>query len=570
VRARLSLTPKGANVAILALSAILLVYDVGVAVSQFAPWADYGLWFVPSGKVIAVDAHGPGARAGVRVGDQLVPAPRTMEEGFAAAWVVPANRPLEVRTLAGPVVVRPQPQSRTDALLNALSSLADAVFLAAATLLCLRRPGVMAISVWLFATGSVEIGPSQAPLLGLLPPPVAFAAWIAVSGLGALSQNFAIVPFALRFPTGRIAPRLRVAERAAWAAYVVAALGGVVLVAWSARSDHAFAVAVGTITTCSQISIVAAAILVARFLRMDDVSRAQTAWALIGFCGALVAFEAGQAFAQVAITLAVHMPASMHTLLQRVGVGLSILGALLPLCAVYPVLRYRLFELGFVVNRATLFSVLTIAAIGSLAAVNWLAQHVVYQRLAFFAQPVAAILIGVGFMRVRDWTKHALERLFFRRRFAAEQHLNALAASLATAVDIATIDTMVVDDVAATLELRSAAIFRPAGTALMRAASVGWPSTTRNTLDPTIIEPRELLALAELPPAPDEPVLAVPLLSGGELAGVIFYGRHHDATEIDPEERSLLLRIGAAAASAYQIAELKARLGETERGPAIA
>lgn len=81
--------------------------------------------------------------------------------------------------------------------------------------------------------------------------------------------------------------------------------------------------------------------------------------------------------------------------------------------------------MGFAINRAALYSTLTVAAVAIFAGVNWLAQHIITARLALVLQPVAAIVIGLGFLRAREWTQTLLERTFFRERFAAEQRLDA-------------------------------------------------------------------------------------------------------------------------------------------------
>jgi hypothetical protein len=52
---------------------------------------------------------------------------------------------------------------------------------------------------------------------------------------------------------------------------------------------------------------------------------------------------------------------------------LFLLSNLLPLLAIYPILRYRLFDLGFVVSRAALYSTFAVAVFGALAAANWFA-----------------------------------------------------------------------------------------------------------------------------------------------------------------------------------------------------
>jgi hypothetical protein len=146
---------------------------------------------------------------------------------------------------------------------------------------------------------------------------------------------------------------------------------------------------------------------------------------------------------------------------------------LLPLLAVYPILRYRLFDLGFVVSRAALYSTFTLAVFGALAAANWLAQHVVTERLAFVLQPVAAIAIGLVYFRVRGWLQSSIERVVFRERFASEQALEATIHELPFVERAEDVDAVLATEVARTLRLASAALFRRTDQSFERVAAVG-------------------------------------------------------------------------------------------------
>jgi hypothetical protein len=254
---------------------------------------------------------------------------------------------------------------------------------------------------------------------------------------------------------------------------------------------------------------------------------------------------------------------------------LTVAQNLLPLLAIYPILRFRLFDLGFVVNRATLYSVLTLAALATLAAVNWLAQRVVTERMAVVVQPLAAIAIGLGYFRVREWTQNILERFLFRERFAAERHIDAMARGLARAKRPGAIDETLTDEAAEAVSLRSAAVFRLQDGMLRRTSSHAWGEHDLWQLEPDDRLVRRLLAdgpvvslrtlkwsAAELPVPPNDPTLAIVLERAGALLGVVFYGRHCNGTEIDPEEARMLQRLCEAAAAVYETVEMRARVGE--------
>jgi hypothetical protein len=244
---------------------------------------------------------------------------------------------------------------------------------------------------------------------------------------------------------------------------------------------------------------------------------------------------------------------------------------LLPLLAIYPILRHRLFDLGFVVSRAAVYSVLSLSAFGILAGVNWFAQHFVTDRLAFVLQPVAAIVIGFGYFRVRAWVQHSIERMLFRERYAAEQRMETIIRRLPFADTSAAVDAVLVSEVPQTLRLASAALFRLTDEEFQRVAATGWDGQSLHRLSRddllvrTIPETHAIVRLStlsshaqELPAPPNDPVLAVGIFRRGALSGIVLYGRHDNGTEIEPEELRLLGEVGQAAAIAYETVEATA------------
>ncbi len=256
---------------------------------------------------------------------------------------------------------------------------------------------------------------------------------------------------------------------------------------------------------------------------------------------------------------------------------LEALSNLCLLLAMYPVLRYRLFDLGFVINRAAVYSVLTLAAFGTLAAVNWIAQHFVTDRLAFVLQPVAAIAIGLGYFRVRSWVQRAIERLLFRERLAAEEYLETVIHTLPFAERAETIDDALVTQVAQTLRLSSAAIFHASTGGFRRTGGVGWNEQQLTAIASDDILARQihtgealvpLDALrwqpGDLPRPPHEPVIALGIARRGSLSALVLYGRHANGTELEPEELRLLRRLGIAAAVAYETVDVFALRRQNE------
>ena len=568
------MTTPFARTGIVAASIAIGIVMLVLAAMQTAPYESRGFAADGmSGRVTRVATESSAWKAGVRRGDTLLDPPRgNPARGYRLYFPASSDRFL-IQTRHGIVSVAPD---RYAPLSNAhhaylwsdiAADVSVVIVLGFATLLFVRRPGPMAFSFWLYAASSWSFG-QIAPLFQRLPPD--FGEWVFPLIGGFLGFAFALplIPFALRFPNDRESVPRAWWERVSWICYGIAVVVGLwyyAAVVLGSILPNALATAILYAVPALPLPI-AAAILIVTFLRADQQLRAQTAWAVAGFLGAA-------AFTFVAANeVALFGPAGDYATVEFFYSAISILGNLFPLLAIYPILRFRLFGIRFVVSRATLYSVLTLAAFTTLAGVNWLAQRLVNDRVATVLQPLAAIVIGLGYFRVRGWTRDAIERILFRERLAAEREIDAMIAALPSARDVAAIGERLTVAAARCLSLQSAALFRVVdGGGLRRAASIGWddeslayvPSDDR--LARSLEREQRVVSLRALgwdlpgePAEPARPVAGLALRHGDGLLGVALYGRHRNGTEIDPSEITLLRRLCDAGAAAYDGAALRA------------
>jgi hypothetical protein len=92
----------------------------------------------------------------------------------------------------------------------------------------------------------------------------------------------------------------------------------------------------------------------------------------------------------------------------------------------YSILRHRVFDLGFAVNRTLVYGVVSALLLTAFGAIEWAVDHFVpIDGREKNALVDAAIAVGVflTFHRVRDLVEHAIEGLFFRRWQKAERDL---------------------------------------------------------------------------------------------------------------------------------------------------
>ena len=561
------------TIAMLVLTAIFVPLYLWTAISGFVPHHFSGMLFSNrTGRVYVVYRAEPAGLAGVTVGDRALDLPHG--NVLLGLQIYSSERDIRVATARGIVLVHPALAREPvgTAIASCVLHLSAVVLIAFAALLYVRRRGVMAFAFWLWAImlpgdNDVVVAVYWLPDAIALPIDLLFSAF----SLSAL----ALIPFALRFPDGRLSARVRWLDAAAWTVFACGGIAFAVLEAMSLGGTWGDSgQAQSTLYVPALSLLVVAAILIWRYVGSDAPERAKTAWAITGFMGSVLA--QGAVLAVYYFTYFDPGPATAFGLAPYIATRyFDALADLFPLLAIYPILRYRLFDLGFALNRAALYSILTLAAVATLAGVNWLAQHFVTERLALVMQPIAAIVIGLGYLRVRGWTQAFLERTLFRERFAAEKQIDATIRGFPLAERPGAIDESLGAEAADVLSLQSAAVFRLEGAGLVRAASIGWDDACLDALQRDDRLVRRLLtdgpasrldaihwSPAGLPAPPREPVVAIVLAHAGALCGVAFYGRHRNGTEIDPEEMALLRRLCEAAAVAYQMAEMRAELAE--------
>jgi uncharacterized membrane protein len=110
--------------------------------------------------------------------------------------------------------------------------------------------------------------------------------------------------------------------------------------------------------------------------------------------------------------------------LYDVNVVLSFLG---PLLFSYAVLRHRVVDLGFVINRTIVYGGVSVVLLSAFGLAEWVVEHVLKpEGRGASAVLDAAIAVGIylAFHRVRDFVERNLEAVFFRRWHDNEKRLN--------------------------------------------------------------------------------------------------------------------------------------------------
>lgn len=219
----------------------------------------------------------------------------------------------------------------------------------------------------------------------------------------------------------------------------------------------------------------------------------------------------------------------------------SILFYVFFLLLAYAILRHKVIDVGFALNRTVIYGTVSAILLITFGLAEWAFHHLLpeeWSKASAWVDAGIALSLYLTFHRLRDFVEHHLEKLFFRswqeneaklRRFVASashfEHRDALAQAYA-----AELERFANAPVAVYLQTERG----------LAHASGGWAETPAlfPADDPAFAlmrAERQPLDLTETPT--DLPgVLALPMLDHGTLAGVALLGPKADGALYRPDE----------------------------------
>ncbi len=209
----------------------------------------------------------------------------------------------------------------------------------------------------------------------------------------------------------------------------------------------------------------AAASVTLRWRRADRVGRQQLKWLLAALPFTIVSLTATLAFPGT-LSLALALPA----------------GILMPIAIGIAVLRYKLYEIDILLNRAVLYGMLTAGMAGVYLAVVVIAQSLqsVFFRSAFGlngsglpVQVIATVLAASALWPLHDRVQRRVDRLFYGDRGAPYDALARLGRRIEEAADPESALSSVVKTIADSLRLPYAALELRLGDGWSPAAAYG-------------------------------------------------------------------------------------------------
>ena len=534
--------------------------------------------------IAAIKKNTQAARSGLRVGDVVDLGAMSMTHRIRLSIGTPAGTALRLPILRSgrPMAVtliryqRPRPSIFSDGWL-ALEITATISLLIFA-IIGLRKPSIATAALVLYGGGAISTYAATAEF-SRLPDPLYGGVAVVILSFFSFLPVFALPSFVARFPS--IPPSRNGRRRV----HVADALFGVALLAslYEAIFEPVFGVSWPAFSQGMEIAGLLAGLAFASvaFLESTGESRRRIAWVLGGLVVSDIAYliwvESLIFFAPGAT-----LPAWVLPTRQVADLATT----LFPIALAYAILRHRVIDLNFALNRTVVYGLLTTLVVIVVTLVDWITSRLLSQtRLALAVEALVTIGFGLTLNWLHGRVEALVDRIVFRERHVAERRIEQRIAALPYATSETSVDLAMSTEAVKVLQLKSAAVFRRADIdePFRRVSDEGWPPDSVRQIDRDSLLVRSLLAeertffLADLaidheglPHGDHRPILAVPISAQHELLGFALYGAERDGASPDPQKIALLNRLAEASSTAYSMVEARrwrARVSELERRP---
>ncbi|GAC1403508.1 MAG: hypothetical protein NVSMB64_05350 [Candidatus Velthaea sp.] len=482
---------------------------------------------------------------------------RLANKTLTSGWSIPVVR--NGRTEA--VFVASQPHNNPDKFLRAISFGFGIFQVSAGAIVLWRRPGALALFFGAFCAESIptspfisELTPLPDAVLGVVAP-----VWFALTNDIGL---FALLPFVTRFPNAPNSVAGRRVMHAADFALAVAAVFFVARCTLVFQNDFTdvwfdVAPAIGAVVALLGITI-------ARFANANGEDRRRLGWVLAGVCVSGLATT----------TLYTDSWSGAGPITYPIWFSLATDAATiaLPIALAYAILRHRVIDLGFAVNRTVVFAVITLGLVVLVSLIDWLSGRFLFGgRFSLALEAVVTVAFGVALNWIHERVNGLVDRLFFRERHRAERLMEERMHALDFAKASSTVDDALTAEAATVMRLASAAVYRRGSDGVYAfAVAHDWPDApssfeadhllvrTLRATERTVTLDASRIGDIRFPLEARRPDVAIPLAIRHDLHGFVLYGRHCGDTAIDPEELKLLEALARHAATAYDAIEADA------------
>ncbi|MDR7100631.1 hypothetical protein J2X04_003012 [Lysobacter niabensis] len=244
--------------------------------------------------------------------------------------------------------------------------------------------------------------------------------------------------------------------------------------------------------------------------------------------------------------------------------AIAVLSVSAAACYAYAVLRHKLVDLSFVISRTLVYGAVVALVVGMFAIIEHaVATKAMGEEAGLVLHLVVPLVLGVMLHQVRARIEHVVERLFFRRQFAAEQALRRLAHESAYMEQAERLVERTLGDIITHLRPARVAIYRRVDDGYVRSGQQGGPDWPLHVAadDPVFVALRSApdeQDLTERASALGSSGMAFPMSMAGRLQGALVCGERTE--HYTPDERRVLMRVAHDVGAALY--SLKARENE--------
>lgn len=501
----------------------------------------------------------PAAIAGIKKGDRIMVSPQatmwaqinTPYAGDVAA--VPFEHDGVVRTVT--LTAEPVPGFGTPQRVGGfLALIPPTVFLIVAFMLVFLRPSIMSWSFYLFAVGYFGTLPAFGYWSHVLPNDVFRILTFFLTVVFGSWSVLPLLPFVLRFPNGDLRGWRHKIDKFVW--LLLAVSFGLCSYEWTIVRGAGIPPPWDPILSEGLplfAFFLAALIVVKNYAVAPPADRQKFGFLIIG---TIVSFAAYAVY---------YIPGVSFATGQVVGFAV----VLMPVCVAYGVFRLRVMDVNFVLNRALVYGLLSVAVIAFISLLDWLFSRVVsLGRFTIGVELLATIAIGFLLDRINRLVERTVEAVFFRKRRDAESYVRRAAEALPYATDEGAISEGLVQVPVGALDLAAGALYRLSadgtrfeGVCTSIETTVAPPGFDANhLLVRMLLASEKRMWLDEVRRYLDRDnaaiyVLAVPVMVRHDLVSFTLYGAHRNGAALDPEEVVLLEELSREASRAYDHVE---------------
>ncbi len=507
-------------------------------------------------RVAYVDPGSPAARVGIRPGDRIAYPVNAFEKaravfatpGSRVTLIVNGNR--RVTLTARRIHVAGIPWWVTVARL---------AFLLVAAMLIWRRPAdraVQALSIFLFCYGfgmALDSGILPRPLLSLfimeIGAPVLF-----VSGTAAIAIFAALFPSGHAHRLPRLLARAAVAVAAlliAQAFYFILTPDNLPLARYAVPfSGACFAVLAGLVL----------AIFVVAYRQGAQEERERRRW---------VSLMLGIAVGALLVDVVVAAFAGGYNPIVDIAVTFPLM--LVPIGLAYVILRHRVIDVGFALNKATVYTIVSVIVVGLFVVLETLVSRYVEQNNRITSVAVllgVSLVIGFSVRYIHDRVDQFVDSVLFRERHAAETAIRAFAHDASYITDRDVLLERTVRTLERYAHAQGAAVWLADARGRYRAVNSsfdGHAAVSEN--DAAIVAMRARGVAVDLREGESElpGALSFPMIVRGELLGILICGSKPDGESYAPDEQNALASLAASVGHALDTIEVRELRRQVDR-----